>query len=82
MVVTRTTVRLSKNQFQVVEDSIEALHYYKIDVKSVKKRLKSKLPPIYGITRDKKKYSAWGLYTNVKTCEKRKNVGIKYLRNN
>ena len=57
---------------EVVEDLIVALHYCKIDVKSVKKGLKSKLSPIYGIMRDKKKYSAWGLYTNVKTCEKRK----------
>ena len=37
---------------EIVEDSIEALHYCKIDVKGVKKRLKSKLSPIYGIIRD------------------------------
>ena len=37
---------------EVVEDSIEALHYCKIDVKSVEKRLKSKLSPIYGIPDD------------------------------
>ena len=41
---------------EVVEDSIEALNYCKIDVKSVKKRLKSKLSRIYGIIRDNKNF--------------------------
>ena len=51
---------------EVIEDSIEALHYCKIVVKSIKKRLKSKLGPIFGIIRDKKNYSTWGLYIDVK----------------
>ena len=62
---------------ETVKNPIEALHYCKIDVKIVKKRLESELSPIHGIIRDKKNIFRVGLIykCKVKMCKKRENVG-------